>query len=49
MRTDLEYVGHLRSQAFCCMISMGENDTRASNNNNTTKVCEHIITKWLAR
>lgn len=47
MRTDSEYVG--RSQAFCCMISMGENDTRASNNNNTTKVCEHIITKWLAR
>ena len=43
MRTDSVYVGHLRSQAFCCMISMGENDTRASNNNNTTKVCEHII------
>ena len=35
MRTDSVYVGHLRSQAFCCMISMGENDTRASNN--TTK------------
>ena len=46
MRTDSEYVGHLRGKAFCCMISVGENDTRASNN--TTKVCEHIITKWLA-